>query len=283
MSTQRIFWYMAAVAAMTAALVVTVRKAGERLEEATPPKQSVTVEEQSRALRLVEQDPNMRKPETKQAVSAVATATEQHSAPTAENLYLLGLWRMELKQLEGAEQAFRESIRLRGDWALPYNELGILLANHALARWEDAEAAFRTAIRLAPDWGRPHNDLAILLRLTGRLEEAEPEALMALELAPNDVAAHNNYANLMMMFGRYREAEPEYLEAIRLDPQHPKPYYNLGCLYALENRNEEAIAMLVKAFELDPSFKEDASADEDLESLRNDARFASLLEWPATE
>jgi Flp pilus assembly protein TadD len=281
MSTQRIFWYLAAVAAMIAALVVTSRKAGERMEKSVPT-QAISGEEVARTLEQLQNDSNMDKTETKQAVSAVASAAEHVSQATAESLYLLGVWRMSQRQLEGAEKAFRDSISLRDDWALPYNELGILLANHALARWEEAEQAFRNAIRLAPEWGRPHNDLAILLRIVGRMEEAEPEALTALRLSPNDIAAHNNYANLLVYFRRYDEAEPHYQEAIRLEPNHPKPYYNLGCLYALQNRNEEAISLLTQAIELDPSLKEDALADQDLETLRNDARFGRILENTAT-
>ncbi|MEI2783912.1 MAG: tetratricopeptide repeat protein [Candidatus Competibacter sp.] len=52
-----------------------------------------------------------------------------------------------LGRYDEAEAAYRQAIALDPKFALPWNDLGILLQDH-LARYEEAEAAYRQAIAL---------------------------------------------------------------------------------------------------------------------------------------
>ncbi|MCX5770598.1 MAG: tetratricopeptide repeat protein, partial [Candidatus Hydrogenedentes bacterium] len=60
-------------------------------------------------------------------------------------------------------------------------------------------------------------------------------------------------------------------------PTHPKPYYNLACVYALQGKKREAIPWLKKSFDLNPDLRLEAAADPDLDTLRNDPAFQTLL------
>lgn len=53
--------------------------------------------------------------------------------------------------------------------------------------------------------------------------------------------------------------------------------YNLACAYTLSGKRTEALALLPEAFDLEPSLKAWAREDTDLDSLRGDPDFATLL------
>ncbi len=278
MRQHRIIWYFALGMALLAALVVTSRKAGEN--DHIPPGRSPSPDERAAIdamLALLRDDPPAEKPETQAAVRTVAKLESDAGLATAETFYALGLSRMKDKAFSAAEAALRHAIDCNPNWSWPHNGLGILLANHAANREHEAETEFRTAMRLDPAWSRPYNDLAILLRMTGRLDEAEANAMRALRLDPDSVAALNNYGNLLVAQRKFDEAEAQYKKAIELDPGHPKPYYNLACLYSLEHRTEDALALLDKAVRLNPALREDAGRDRDLEPIRGNPGFQSIV------
>ncbi len=76
--------------------------------------------------------------------------------------------------------------------------------------------------------------------------------------------------------GDYEGAAAVLREALAREPE-PAIYYNLACMEALLGQTEEAIEHLGHAAE-EPRFREAAATDSDLDSIRNDPRFASLLE-----
>ncbi|MBA3717119.1 MAG: tetratricopeptide repeat protein [Actinobacteria bacterium] len=64
-------------------------------------------------------------------------------------------------------------------------------------------------------------------------------------------------------------------EALERDPD-PALYYNLACMEALLGQSEQAIEHLSRAVD-EPRFRETASTDSDLDSIRDDPRFVELL------
>jgi tetratricopeptide (TPR) repeat protein len=58
-------------------------------------------------------------------------------------------------------------------------------------------------------------------------------------------------------------------------PDHAGTYYNLACAHARAGRSDVALDHLERAVELQASFAEFAPKDDDLESLREEPRFAS--------
>jgi len=282
MKQQRTIWVITGLVVLAAGIVLIARKLDEQSTEGNnAPIAQTPSETESHLIRamidLLTQDPGVDRPHTQAAVNAVADLAATGRLVTAETCYAVGLCRSRQQAFDEGEAAFRKAIELNPGWSWPYNNLGILLADHTKGRMQEAEAAFRTAIRLDPQWSRPHNDLAILLRLAGRLDEAEQAALTALHLDPNNVATRNNYGNLLVARKRLTEAEAEYRKAIELDPDHPKPYYNLACAYSLQHRNGEALPLLAKAIALNDALREEARKDPDLDPIRDDPEFQKLL------
>ena len=65
---------------------------------------------------------------------------------------------------------------------------------------------------------------------------------------------------------------------LRLHPASPSLNYNLACLEAVEGRRDEALAALGIAIGLNPDVAEWAQGDAELDSLRNDPVFRSLVD-----
>ena len=76
---------------------------------------------------------------------------------------------------------------------------------------------------------------------------------------------------------RYDEAEALLRQGLDLYPGNASLLYDLACLDALQGRTDDAIEHLRTALEAQPRFKDYASTDEDLASIRDDPRFVEML------
>ncbi|CAN5251088.1 hypothetical protein BH18ACT12_BH18ACT12_23970 [soil metagenome] len=75
---------------------------------------------------------------------------------------------------------------------------------------------------------------------------------------------------------RYDEAETLLREGLEQYPGNPSLLYDLACLEALQGKPDDALEHLHMALEQQPRFREYAAKDQDLDSLRDDPRFADL-------
>jgi hypothetical protein len=88
--------------------------------------------------------------------------------------------------------------------------------------------------------------------------------------------------SLRGFFRLYREQDYEgalaiVRSALEVHPGNPFILYNAACLEALLGHKEEAFASLTESLEAWPAYKELATNDDDLASLRDDPRFEPLL------
>jgi mannose-6-phosphate isomerase-like protein (cupin superfamily) len=67
-----------------------------------------------------------------------------------------------------------------------------------------------------------------------------------------------------------RDAEAEHPDVVGV-------VYNLACCEALSGRRDQALEHLRRAVELDPQIARHARSDSDLESIRDDPRFAAVI------
>jgi tetratricopeptide (TPR) repeat protein len=65
-------------------------------------------------------------------------------------------------------------------------------------------------------------------------------------------------------------------EGLALYPEDDALHYNMACLEARTGGHERALEHLLRAVELDPEVGEWAQDDDDLDSIRDDARFPRL-------
>lgn len=109
-----------------------------------------------------------------------------------------------------------------------------------------------------------------------RKEMAFLEALM--RRCPQDADVLKALGDLYTRTGRYEDGLKTDLELAALCPRESLVWYNLACSYALLNRTEEALASLERSIVLGYRDARCIREDRDLDSLKKDQRFISLLQ-----
>jgi tetratricopeptide (TPR) repeat protein len=74
----------------------------------------------------------------------------------------------------------------------------------------------------------------------------------------------------------YEKALAKQLVVVEKRPNNPVAHFNVGCFAARSGHADQAIEALRQAVEINPRIKELIASDEDLDSIREDPRFAEL-------
>lgn len=94
---------------------------------------------------------------------------------------------------------------------------------------------------------------------------------------PDDAEAWLQLGRTLHGLKRYSEAVAAHAEAAKGEAQRPVALFNLSCAYALIGEKEKAVDAALKAFEAGFRTKYFWENDDDLASIREDARFKALL------
>jgi tetratricopeptide (TPR) repeat protein len=154
-----------------------------------------------------------------------------------EAYYKIGIARMQLRQPNAAETAFRKAIELsNGNYAPPFFGLGLVLSNEG--HNQDAEGAVRAGLNLAPMDAAGDFTMAWVLYTAHRIPEAEQSAQEAVRRNPNFAMAHL----LLAQIHRAQDKLPALIEDLtaflRLDPNGPRSSGAREALQKAEQRLE---------------------------------------------
>jgi tetratricopeptide (TPR) repeat protein len=100
---------------------------------------------------------------------------------------------------------------------------------------------------------------------------------------PNDTEILQVLAELYTKNKLYKAGLAVDLRLTKLDPQNGMVWYNLGCSFALNEQTDEAFEALSKAIEYGYDDYEWMKNDSDLDGLRDDKRYESLLGFIFTQ
>jgi tetratricopeptide (TPR) repeat protein len=179
------------------------------------------------------------------AQAAVASAPQMITAWVA-----LGQALKAACQVEEAEQAYREAIRLDGMNALARMGLGEMLI--ATGRPGEAIKEYELALRRQPALAPAHLGLGNALAVMGRNEEAFDRYSQALRLRPRMPEGEFAAGFVLARMGKLKEAETRYRRALALRPDFAAAWMNLGSLLREQGREIFAEAALQRAVELCP-------------------------------
>jgi len=171
-----------------------------------------------------------------------------------ECLFLAGAYQKMTGNVEQAIKKYRETIRLRPDYAEAHQLLGAALVEQG--RFEEACKHFREVQRINPDDAHAHHMVGAVLSELGRYDEALVHYREAARLKPDDANTHYNLAFALTRLGKCKEAIAHYARAIKLDPDDAAAHSNLGKLLLAEGRRDDAIDHLRKALHVDPGCQE---------------------------
>ena len=204
-----------------------------------------------------------------------------------------------------AEQRFQQAIRLNPGYATAHHWYGVFLS--AMGRFQESEAEFLRAKSLDPLATNIRASFGDMLYMARRYDEAIAELRPAHDLDPSAQNPYRNLARVYLQKGMIREAEAEIAQGRRIGP-----YANLEVefarLTAMKGQRTEALRTLsilestgVSPFEIAPVYAALGDVDHafellrraererrgallwakvqpDLDSLRSDPRFNSLLQ-----
>jgi serine/threonine-protein kinase len=151
---------------------------------------------------------------------------------------------------EQAVAAFQESIRLKPDHALAYNNLGAAL--FARGKRVEASAAFGESIRLKPDHALAYSNFGVLLKGSGALDEAVVAHREAIRLAPDEAVNYSNLGLALDAQGKHAEAVTAFRESIRLKPDFADVHHNLGNALDAQGNHAEAVTAFGESIRLKP-------------------------------
>jgi Flp pilus assembly protein TadD len=156
------------------------------------------------------------------------------------------------EQLDDCVAACRQALRLKGDFAEAYSNLGNALGR--MGQLDEAIAACRQALRFKPALAAAHFNLANALAAKGSFDEAISACRQTLRLRPDFAEAHSNLGNLYTEKGQLDQAIAAYRHALRLNPDLVKVHSNLGSALRDNGQLDEAIAACRQALQLDPDY-----------------------------
>ena len=112
----------------------------------------------------------------------------------------------------------------------------------------------------------------------GRFDDAAESFRQATEADPNNARAWFLHAYCLHAAGRLDEAVPAHRRAAEFPSQRPLALYNLGCAYSLLGRVDDAFDALGQAADTGRLDATQWAQDPDLLTLKEDARWAALLD-----
>jgi serine/threonine protein kinase/Tfp pilus assembly protein PilF len=164
----------------------------------------------------------------------------------------------DLNRWTDAEEIFARVVKLRPNYWLGHEELGVLF--NAEGKYPEAVTEFRTASLAAPKSALPLNNLGSVYLQQGRIAEAKMTIKRCLDLSVND-SAEETMAAALRCEGKPAEAIPFCRKAVELDPTYAGNWMELGdCYSLLHGHRAEALEAYARA----------ASAQE--EELRDDPK-----------
>ncbi len=168
-----------------------------------------------------------------------------------------------------------EIVRIDSTYAMGYLSLG--RAYNSNGNYNEALGCLRKAVMLDPDNAWIHLHIGRSYQGKEMYDEAIEEFRRSCDLDPRNHFALSNIACAYAHKGMREEAIRIAEEALDLGPREKK-LYNLACVYSLLNEREKAIECLTRSIEEGYRNYDHIMNDSDIETIRDDPRFAELME-----
>lgn len=140
---------------------------------------------------------------------------DKEPAELANEYFVLAFGYDKLKKFEKSIPLYKESVKIKPDFAEAYINLGI--AHYHLGHYSDAISSFKYALQLKPDYLPVYIKLGTAYIMTGEYSEACETFKKAVNIEPENAAAHFNMGIAYFLSGNKTAAYKEYLILKNID------------------------------------------------------------------
>jgi tetratricopeptide (TPR) repeat protein len=193
-----------------------------------------------------------------------------------------GLAVMLKKQYAEAEREYETAMRLDPNLFEARYFFGRALM--AQGKLDEAARLFEQACRLRPDEYQAATHLGSLYAGLGRKADSQAACQRGMEILVKHVALHPDDARAWYLgavvwcqLGEAARGLDWAGRALAIDPDEPVTLYNVACVYCLQGQTEQALDCLEKALKHGFAHKEWIEHDSDLDPLRGQPRYQTLL------
>ena len=151
-------------------------------------------------------------------------------------------------------------------------------------RFQEAAKLYERAQQLRPEDYQAPSFLAQTYNALGKKEEGDAAnrrairlMLERLDMNPSDARAANLLAATYANLGEAEKALDYAERSLAIDPEDAMLLYNVACTYCLLGRTDEAISCLERAVDKGFGHKEWVEHDPDLDALRDNPRFQTIM------
>ena len=153
---------------------------------------------------------------------------------------------------DDAEKAYRAAVELDRNYALAWNNLGVLHSN--VAGLDDAIDAFQSALRARHGFVTTQLNLGLILLQRKRLQLALEAYRQVLGELPNHPVAWNGVGLVLTELRRYQDARNAFSRAVEGDPENASAHYNLSFTLSQLGEFDLALRETKRALELEPFY-----------------------------
>jgi tetratricopeptide (TPR) repeat protein len=192
----------------------------------------------SAAVLAVAGDAYLRKGDRAAAVASFKKAAELNPSEPSYHFAVGSAWLRYPPDVDEAERAFRQFLKLRPDDEQGQIHLGYVLLKQK--RLAEARAMLEPTARGAGATAEVFYYLGLIAQEEGEDARAVELFEKSVRVAPSFVHAHAALGAAFLKLKDYARAQAALEEAVKLDPEEPKPHYNLALLYARLKQPERA-------------------------------------------
>jgi tetratricopeptide (TPR) repeat protein len=208
--------------------------------------------------------------------------------------YNLGVALGAQKKWDEAIYHYNKGLHINPDMAEGHNNLGKALVQKGMI--DQAVTHFEQALKIYPQMSQARINLGNALIRKAKPDEALYHYEMIAEEDPNKASAIQNrnallailqptdQINILFKTAVRFAGEKNYGKAVALfqgilaiSPDSPTIYYNISCLHAIQGRKADAVDWLGRAVEKGYDNWEKLKTDPDLNNIRNEAGYRSLI------
>ncbi len=216
------------------------------------------------------------------AIEASQKAVQLNPA-LPEAHFALGLASQIENHFDEAKREYHTAIALKSDFYDAYRWLGH--AYDILGNLNEAEECYRKAIKIKPYSEEPVMFLEMNRRKAGDLEESKRlqqelgELIKRkLDLNPDDTITLSRAPSAYLNLGMKEEVLKAIKRILEIDPNDGLFLFNIACAYAKMGDKKRGLRYLKRAFKSGWRVREWAQSDPDLDTLREEEEFQSLVE-----